>query len=202
MPQKLKLKRQHQSSPPHIPTITIRRFETMRSQQLQNRQNAAATAVAPPPSTLRISKRRFATENTAAQLQQQQQQLATPAKVIRTPCSTPQPQQQQQQQTAALYQQQQPTAALATQLAPPPAPAPLPDNSQTHDIFTKYARLSPRELKYAAFGQFISSSLLDLPMGTALELVEKFTSEIVKTLKEKQQDNSASSFNGFDENEQ
>lgn len=43
-------------------------------------------------------------------------------------------------------------------------------------------RLSPRELKYNAFGSFVSSSLMDLPQKMALELVEKFTSDIVKAL--------------------
>ncbi|KAI8129883.1 hypothetical protein CVS40_1000 [Lucilia cuprina] len=46
----------------------------------------------------------------------------------------------------------------------------------------KQARLNARELKYNAFGNFISSSLQDLPPSTALELVEKFTSDIVKVL--------------------
>uniref|UniRef100_A0A1A9UTL2 MADF domain-containing protein n=1 Tax=Glossina austeni TaxID=7395 RepID=A0A1A9UTL2_GLOAU len=52
--------------------------------------------------------------------------------------------------------------------------------------------LSSRELRYAAFGNFVSSSLQDLPQNAALELVEKFTSEIVKSLLEKSED-----FNGF-----
>ncbi|XP_075146626.1 jing interacting gene regulatory 1 [Haematobia irritans] len=46
----------------------------------------------------------------------------------------------------------------------------------------KQIRLSPRENKYTAFGTFVSSSLLDLPQKMALELVEKFTSDIVKAL--------------------
>lgn len=41
---------------------------------------------------------------------------------------------------------------------------------------------NPSAAKFEAFGQFISSSLIDLPEKNALELVEKFTSEIVKTL--------------------
>uniref|UniRef100_A0A1A9WJK1 MADF domain-containing protein n=1 Tax=Glossina brevipalpis TaxID=37001 RepID=A0A1A9WJK1_9MUSC len=52
--------------------------------------------------------------------------------------------------------------------------------------------LSSRELRYIAFGNFVSSSLQDLPQNAALELVEKFTSEIVKSLLEKSED-----FNGF-----
>ncbi|XP_073826861.1 jing interacting gene regulatory 1 [Musca autumnalis] len=46
----------------------------------------------------------------------------------------------------------------------------------------KMPRLSPRENKYNSFGNFIASSLLDLPQKMALELVEKFTSDIVKAL--------------------
>lgn len=46
----------------------------------------------------------------------------------------------------------------------------------------KHQRLSPREYKYNAFGNFVASSLLDLPQKMALELVEKFTSDIVKAL--------------------
>lgn len=42
--------------------------------------------------------------------------------------------------------------------------------------------LNAREYKYTAFGDFISSSLLDLPPSIALELVEKFTSDIVRVL--------------------
>ncbi|XP_065354397.1 putative cyclin-dependent serine/threonine-protein kinase DDB_G0272797/DDB_G0274007 [Calliphora vicina] len=48
----------------------------------------------------------------------------------------------------------------------------------------KQARLNAREYKYTAFGNFISSSLLDLPPSTALELVERFTSDIVRVLME------------------
>ncbi|XP_013099608.2 protein kinase 4 isoform X1 [Stomoxys calcitrans] len=51
-----------------------------------------------------------------------------------------------------------------------------------YNNFPKQMRLSPRENKYNAFGNFISSSLLDLPQKMALELVEKFTSDIVKAL--------------------
>lgn len=36
--------------------------------------------------------------------------------------------------------------------------------------------------KFEAFGKFISSSLIDLPEHSALQLVEKFTTEIVRTL--------------------
>lgn len=36
--------------------------------------------------------------------------------------------------------------------------------------------------KFEAFGNFVVSSLTDLPEPRALELVEKFTSELVKAL--------------------
>uniref|UniRef100_A0A905ATH8 MADF domain-containing protein n=1 Tax=Glossina morsitans morsitans TaxID=37546 RepID=A0A905ATH8_GLOMM len=64
------------------------------------------------------------------------------------------------------------------------------ESSQT--THQKEPCLSSRELRYAAFGNFVSSSLQDLPQNAALELVEKFTSEIVKSLLEKSED-----FNGF-----
>ena len=53
----------------------------------------------------------------------------------------------------------------------------------THNKRHRY--LNGRELKYTAFGNFISSSLMDLPASIALELVEKFTSDVVKALMEK-----------------
>lgn len=40
--------------------------------------------------------------------------------------------------------------------------------------------------KFDAFGNFIVSSLTDMPEKKALELVEKFTSEIVKALLSKE----------------
>ena len=49
----------------------------------------------------------------------------------------------------------------------------------------RHRHLNGRELKYTAFGNFISSSLMDLPASIALELVEKFTSDVVKALMEK-----------------
>lgn len=48
-----------------------------------------------------------------------------------------------------------------------------------------YKRASPKNpssAKFEAFGHFLASSLIDLPEKNALELVEKFTSEIVKSL--------------------
>uniref|UniRef100_A0A034W9H5 Transcription factor Adf-1 n=1 Tax=Bactrocera dorsalis TaxID=27457 RepID=A0A034W9H5_BACDO len=42
--------------------------------------------------------------------------------------------------------------------------------------------LSNSEQKYAAFGEFVSASLLELPATRALQLVEKFTSEVVRVL--------------------
>lgn len=41
---------------------------------------------------------------------------------------------------------------------------------------------NPSSAKFEAFGNFVSMSLLDLPEKNALALVEKFTSEIVKSL--------------------
>lgn len=41
---------------------------------------------------------------------------------------------------------------------------------------------NPSSAKFEAFGKFVASSLIDLPEKNALDLVEKFTSEIVKTL--------------------
>lgn len=43
-------------------------------------------------------------------------------------------------------------------------------------------QLQPAHDKFRAFGQFVASSLIDLPEKSALELVEKFTREIVQTL--------------------
>ncbi|XP_017480274.1 PREDICTED: myb-like protein Y isoform X2 [Rhagoletis zephyria] len=42
--------------------------------------------------------------------------------------------------------------------------------------------LNNSEQKYAAFGEFVSASLLELPATRALQLVEKFTSEVVRVL--------------------
>ncbi|XP_054744669.1 uncharacterized protein LOC129249068 isoform X1 [Anastrepha obliqua] len=44
--------------------------------------------------------------------------------------------------------------------------------------------LSNSEQKYASFGDFVSASLLELPAQRALQLVEKFTSEVVRVLLE------------------
>lgn len=41
---------------------------------------------------------------------------------------------------------------------------------------------NPSSAKFEAFGTFIASSLIDLPETNALELVERFTSELVKAL--------------------
>lgn len=41
---------------------------------------------------------------------------------------------------------------------------------------------NPSTAKFEAFGHFIASSLIDLPEKDALELVEKFTSDLVRTL--------------------
>lgn len=55
----------------------------------------------------------------------------------------------------------------------------LQNQSYTHNAI-KYYR-SPIA-KFEAFGNFVVSSLADMPEQKALELVEKFTSDIVKTL--------------------
>lgn len=41
---------------------------------------------------------------------------------------------------------------------------------------------NPSSAKFDAFGNFVATSLIDMPERMALELVEKFTSEIVKSL--------------------
>lgn len=41
---------------------------------------------------------------------------------------------------------------------------------------------NPSSAKFEAFGTFVASSLIDLPETNALELVERFTSEIVRAL--------------------
>lgn len=43
--------------------------------------------------------------------------------------------------------------------------------------------------KFEAFGNFVVSALTDLPERKALELVENFTSELVKALLNKDNDN-------------
>lgn len=53
----------------------------------------------------------------------------------------------------------------------------------THNqSYKRSSSKNPSAAKFEAFGHFIASSLIDLPEKDALELVEKFTSEIVKTL--------------------
>ncbi|KAM7360965.1 jing interacting gene regulatory 1 isoform 1-T4 [Cochliomyia hominivorax] len=83
-------------------------------------------------------------------------------------------QQQQQQQQQRQQQRNQYSSQLNT------------SNDDDSAISTapaaKKPRFNHREYKYTAFGNFISSSLLDLPPSIALELVEKFTSDIVKVL--------------------
>ncbi|XP_012157970.1 G-box-binding factor isoform X2 [Ceratitis capitata] len=60
----------------------------------------------------------------------------------------------------------------ATVLAPRPA----------YNLQVNRRCLTNSEQKYAAFGDFVSSSLLELPATCALQLVEKFTSEVVRVL--------------------
>lgn len=53
----------------------------------------------------------------------------------------------------------------------------------THNqSYKRNSSKNPSSAKFEAFGRFVSSSLIDLPEKNALELVEKFTSEIVKSL--------------------
>lgn len=53
----------------------------------------------------------------------------------------------------------------------------------THNQSYKHSTpKNPSSAKFEAFGNFIATSLIDLPETNALELVEKFTSEIVKAL--------------------
>lgn len=62
---------------------------------------------------------------------------------------------------------------------------PLDSESEISTHNQSYKRTSsknPSSAKFEAFGNFLASSLIDLPEKNALELVEKFTSEIVKTL--------------------
>lgn len=41
---------------------------------------------------------------------------------------------------------------------------------------------NPSSAKFQAFGNFVATSLIDLPEKDALQLVEKFTSELVRSL--------------------
>lgn len=45
----------------------------------------------------------------------------------------------------------------------------------------KRQRFEGRSEKFEAFGKFLSTSLCDLPENRALELIQKFTNELVKT---------------------
>lgn len=54
-------------------------------------------------------------------------------------------------------------------------------STQNHS-HRRSSQKNPSHAKFEAFGSFIASSLIDLPEKNALELVERFTSEIVKTL--------------------
>lgn len=86
--------------------------------------------------------------------------------------------------------------------APPAAPSQMTNGDSNHNMGANqtialdsesemstpnqsYKRTSlknPSSAKFEAFGNFVASSLIDLPEKNALELVERFTSEIVKTL--------------------
>lgn len=86
---------------------------------------------------------------------------------------------------------------------PPPPPPPMTNGDSNHNAGANqtialdsesemsiaqnqsYKRILPKNpssAKFEAFGKFVASSLIDLPEKSALDLVEKFTSEIVKTL--------------------
>lgn len=56
------------------------------------------------------------------------------------------------------------------------------DMSTHNQSYKRQTPKNPSAAKFEAFGQFIGSSLIDLPEKDALELVEKFTCEIVRTL--------------------
>lgn len=56
------------------------------------------------------------------------------------------------------------------------------ENSMHNTPRRRLTEKSPSSAKYQAFGNFISTSLIDLPEQNALELVELFTSEMVKAL--------------------
>lgn len=61
-------------------------------------------------------------------------------------------------------------------------------NGTTHNDSESQSSFQPKfnynspTAKYEAFGIFVASSLTDLPETKALELIEKFTSELVRTL--------------------
>lgn len=54
--------------------------------------------------------------------------------------------------------------------------------STQNQSYKRTPQKNPSTAKFEAFGHFLASSLIDLPEKNALELVEKFTSEIVKSL--------------------
>lgn len=55
-------------------------------------------------------------------------------------------------------------------------------DSESQSSFQPKFNLSSPTAKFEAFGNFVASSLTDLPETKALELIEKFTSELVRTL--------------------
>lgn len=72
---------------------------------------------------------------------------------------------------------------------PPPPPMKrrrFNDDLLYQNQFSQYSTSSeilPRVDKFNRFGQFVASSLADLPEEQALNLIEKFTSDIVSNLK-------------------
>lgn len=157
------------STETHSSTLPVYHQQQQQQQQLQHSQ------LKPQPQLQQqhrptISIRRLDTlrsdyaDSTSTNYHKKQQQLL---------------QQQQQQQQHTQQQRNHRTSnnqsSLQTDNDSAVSVAPTPP---------KQARLNAREYKYTAFGNFISSSLLDLPPSTALELVERFTSDIVRVLME------------------
>lgn len=66
------------------------------------------------------------------------------------------------------------------------APIALDSESELSTMHNQsYKRATPKNpttAKFEAFGQFVASSLIDLPETDALELVQRFTSDLVKSL--------------------
>lgn len=54
--------------------------------------------------------------------------------------------------------------------------------SMHNHSYKRSTQKNPSSAKFEAFGTFVATSLIDLPETNALELVERFTSEIVKAL--------------------
>ncbi|XP_067635589.1 uncharacterized protein jigr1 isoform X2 [Eurosta solidaginis] len=57
-----------------------------------------------------------------------------------------------------------------------------PSRMPAYNVQVNRRCLTNSEQKYAAFGDFVTASLLELPASRALQLVEKFTTEVVRVL--------------------